>query len=69
MAGQGGSKSNEKNRNNAAAGRMAWSRDKVFKLEGFKSNEPVPSVSAARKMARHNLTVLDSQRPQPRLGK
>lgn len=47
-------KSAEKNRNTAIAGRLAYLRAEKFETVGFKSNEPVPTISQARKMATEN---------------
>lgn len=58
--------SNERNKNQAIAGRIASLRNTKFETQGFKSNEPVPSVSEARKMHSHNVRLINSQTPQPR---
>jgi hypothetical protein len=58
--------SNERNKNQAIAGRIAFLRNAKFETQGFKSNEPVPSVSEARKMHAYNVRLINSQAPQPR---
>ncbi len=44
-------KATQKNRNSAAAGRMKHLREVKFQTSGFPSNGPIPSLSAARRMA------------------
>lgn len=60
--------SNERNKNQAMAGRMSHLRNAKFETQGFKSNEPIPSVSEARKMHSYNLRLINSQTPQPRVS-
>lgn len=54
MAGKQAARSNEQNKAKALAGRMAYLRQYKFTLEGFGSNEPVPSLAEASAMAARN---------------
>ena len=60
---KGANKGQEKAKNAAAAGRMAHMRARTFTTEGFKSNEPVPSLSKARAMAGNNARAIAQQVP------
>lgn len=62
---KGANKGAEKAKNASIAGRLAHLRSARFVLEGFKSNEPVPSVSVARGMAGRNARMIASQTPTP----
>lgn len=53
-------KSAQKARNSAAAGRMKDLRSTKFETRGFKSNEPVPSLSTARSMANDNRRLINN---------
>lgn len=65
MAAKEGGKSGQKNKNQAIAGRLSHLRNARFETHGFKSNEPVPSISEARKMDGYNKRLYNEQRPQP----
>lgn len=58
--------SNERNKNQGIAGRLAYLRNAKFETQGFKSNERIPSVTEARKMHGANLRLINAQVPQPR---
>ncbi len=59
------SKSNEQDRSQRAAARLAYLRTEKFVTEGFKSNEPTPTLSAARSMHSANLRAYRSLKPMP----
>jgi hypothetical protein len=56
---------NKIDRDKKAAGRLNYLRNAKFELVGFKSNEPVPSISEARKMIGENKRRIAAQKPQP----
>lgn len=58
--------SNERNKNQAMAGRIAYLRNAKFETKGFKSNEPIPSLAEARQMHAYNVRLINSQTQQPR---
>lgn len=58
-------KSGEANRRKAFAGKYSHLRAVPFHTKGFKSNEPTPTLAAARQMAGYNQRLIDSQRPTP----
>lgn len=60
---KGASKGREKAKNASIAGALAHFRSHKFSTEGFKSNEPIPSLSAARKMASNNAKAIADQKP------
>lgn len=64
-AGQGSAKSNQRNKNQAIAQRLAHLRNAKFVTKGFGSNERVPTMLEARKMAGYNLRLINEQKPQP----
>lgn len=57
MAGIGSGKSNERNRVQATAGRLAYLRNKRFETEGLGMNDH-PSLSDANAMAGRNRRLL-----------
>lgn len=64
MAAQGNAR---QNKDQEMAKRIAWSREAVFRTEGFASNAQMPSLEECRRMAARNLGAINNQRPQPRL--
>lgn len=64
-ASKGANKGAEKAKNAAIAGRLSHLRSAKFVTQGFKSNEPTPTISAARKMAGANARLYASLTPTP----
>lgn len=57
--------SNQRNKSQEQAARLAYLRTAKFTTAGFPSNGPVPSLAEARKMNGYNLRLINAQKPTP----